>query len=351
LEDFKKLGERYSLAIKTLDDIKRDLSEAVIKYVIANSYTPKKCTESAIAEALGIPRSTIRNVLSDLTKKEPILEFQDYGTIKPYKLRGIGYAIDRNYLSFSKEEIKLLLGAKQLSKRLSGVTIGYPQVQMDLPNGKTVVRYRGPAADLCLERLIQRFYGYMATKIDKKISKIYGEETSRELDLLAPEMKAFEKTVTPQTIASFPGIGSILSKDLLDLVPETSIKEIRDYLKESMKGQLQYVQKKLEIFENLLEEMGYDGVLAYFKDHIPSEERYIGSYPPFDYRFRNEYLWATTLALREGCSIAEKIGVDSEFLDKLITKIKALDLALEEKYQGKEKEKQSVIEWYNKRTN
>jgi hypothetical protein len=107
----------------------------------------------------------------------------------------------------------------------------------------------------------------------------------------------------------------------------------------------------LDSFEDLLEKMGYDGLLAHFKDHIPSEERYVGNYPPFDYRFRNEYLWATTLALREGCSIAKKMGVNSEFLDKLIKQTKSLDLALEEKYQGKEKEKQSIIERYDERTN
>lgn len=345
MENVRKVAEKYASAIEALEDVRRELSDAIIKYIIANSYRPKRCTESAIVEALGIPRSTIRRVLADLTE-EPVLKIEDYGTIKPYSLEGIGYAIDINYVSFNRTEIKELLGAKEMPKRINDEpTLGYPQVQMDLPDGKIIVRYRGPAADKCLERLIQRFYGYMATKMEVKLEKAFGEKTSRELSLLVPEMQAFEKTVAPPSF-----LGILLSKELMDIDPESSIEEIKKSLKSAIEGQLQFVSRRLEAFAKLLEEKGYKGTLEYFKDHIPSEERYVGNYPPFDYRFRNEYLWATTLALKEGCIVAERIGADPKLLQRLRKLADSLDVAVEENYQGKEKEGLSLEEWFDKRT-
>lgn len=340
-------AEKYASAVKALDEVKGELSDAIIKYVIANSYLPKKCTESAIVEALGIPRSIIRRVLADLTE-EPVLRIEDYGTIKPYSLEGIGYAIDRNYVSFGRAEIKELLGAKEMPKRLTDQpTVGFPQIQWDLPDGRVVVRYRGPAADKCLERLIQRFYGYMGANIDAKLKAAFGEETTRDLQLLIPEIDAFVKTVTVPTF-----LGTLLSKELIDVDPQSLAEEIRRSLIAAIEGQLQFVSRRLEVFARLLEEKGYEGTLEQFKDHIPSEERYMGDgLPPFDYRFRNEYVWATTLALREGCTVAEKIGADSKLLKGLKRLADSLDNALEHKYQGKEREGLSLEEWFNGRAN
>ncbi len=348
MENIKRVSEKYASAMEALEGVRRELSDAIIKYIIANSYRPKTCTESAIVESLGIPRSTIRRVLADLTVEEPVLKIQDYGTIKPYSLEGIGYAIDRNYVSLNRKEIKELLGAKELTERVKNEpTLGYPQVQMDLPDGKTVVRFRGPAADLCLERLIQRFQGYMATNVDEKLSEAYSEKTSRELDLLVPEMQAFEKTVAPSSLSSF--LGTVLSKELIDIDPQSSIEGIKKSLKSAIEGQLNYVSNKLEAFAKILEQRGYKGTLEHFEDHIPSEERYVGNYPPFDYRFRNEYLWATTLALREGCIVAEKIGADLKLLQRLRKLADVLDVAVEKGYQGREKEGLSLEEWFDKR--
>jgi len=345
LENVRKVAEKYASAMKALEDVKKELSDAIIKYIVANSYRPKMCTESAIVEALGIPRSTVRRVLSDLTVEEPVLKVDDYGTIKPYSLEGVGYAIDRNYVSFNRTEIIELLGAKEMPKRITGEpTLGYPQVQMDLPDGRTIVRYRGPAADLCLERLIQRFYGYMATNMDVKLRKAFGEQTRRELNLLVPEMQAFKKTVTPPSL-----LGILPSKELMDVDPESSVEDIKNALKAAVEGQLQFVSRRLEAFAKLLEEKGYRGTLEHFKDHIPTEERYVGDYPPFDYRFRNEYVWATTLALREGCIVAEKIGADPKLLQKLRKLADALDIAVEENYQGKEREGLLLEEWFDRR--
>jgi len=335
--------EKYASAVKALEEVKGELLDAVIKYIIANSYLPKRCTESAIVEALGIPRSIIRRVLTDLTE-EPVLRIEDYGTIKPYSLEGIGYAIDRNYVSFGREEIKELLGAKDMSKRIKDQpTIGYPQIQRDLPDGRVVVRYRGPAANRCLERLTGRFSGYMGANIDARLSDAFGEETINDLELLCPEIEAFGKTVG---VPSF--LGTLLSKELIDVDPQSPAEEVRRSLIAAIEAQLQFVSKRLEAFARLLEEKGYDGTIEHFKDHIPSEERYVGeNYPPFDYRFRNEYLWATTLALREGCAVAEKIGADAKLLKGLRKLADSLDLALEHKYRGKEREGLSLAEWFN----
>ena len=134
----------------------------------------------------------------------------------------------------------------------------------------------------------------------------------------------------------------------MNIDPESSPEDIREILKTALEAHLQYVQKRLEGFAKIIEDMGYNGLLEHFKDHIPSEERYIGNYPPFDYRFRNEYLWATTLVLREGCIVAEKIGIDQGLLQRLRKLADVLDASVEDKYQGKDKEGLSLEEWFSK---
>jgi len=185
----------------------------------------------------------------------------------------------------------------------------------------------------------------MITNLDVEFKKAFGEQVYRELNLLIPEMRAFEKTVTPPSV-----LGDLIGRKLMDIDPERSPQEIKNLLKATFEGQLMFVQRWLETFSELLEEKGYKGTLEHFKDHVPSEELYVGNYPPFDYRFRNEYLWASTLALREGCIVAEKIEVDPKLLQKLRKLTDALDAAVEENYQGKEKEGLSLEEWYDRRS-
>jgi len=60
-------------------------------------------------------------------------------------------------------------------------------------------------------------------------------------------------------------------------------------------------------------------------------------------------LWATTLALRNGCKVAEKLGVDEKLLERALKLSDILDAAVEKEYQGREKEG-PLEDWYAKQT-
>jgi len=53
-----------------------------------------------------------------------------------------------------------------------------------------------------------------------------------------------------------------------------------------------------------------------------------------DWQFHDEFLWATTLALRDGCKLGEKLGANPNLLREARQLTDVLDLALERKYKG-----------------
>lgn len=303
------MAERYVDTVRELENVKGKLSDTVIKYLIANSYFPRRCTESAIIESLGMPRRVIHKILADLTNKS-ILRVEYYN-------------VEKKYVTFTKEEITDLFGTKEIPMRVTDEpTFGTPEVQYDVSDTKTITRYRGPAADRCLEKFIQKFYEHTASDMLSRLNKIFGKERSLELQLLAPEMTAFEKTVTVQSF-----FGTALFKEMMGIYFKMDTEQIRDLLKNAAEKQLLFVLQRLRMFAQLLE----DNQLTH--------------------RFRCEYLWTTTLAIREGCIFTEKIGVNPPVLEDLRRLADIVDLALEQNYQGKEREGLSLEEWFYKRKN
>lgn len=338
LSDFRKMASQYSQAVESVKQARGKLTELIIKYIIANGVDLGKCTELAISENLGLPRSTVRSILLDLVD-ENILRASEFGNTKPYVLTdfGVGIAIDWLNISFTKEEVNELLAAKR-AEDLRGMLAGNPLMFSEI-DGKRVAIYRGIAADQCLRTFIGRFFDYVEEGFYEKLRRAFGERTLKELELLGPELISFEILTTPT-----PPMGEWASKELRDLDEGASAEDVRKTIIKSFENNLKYVVQRLEKFAALLEEKGYDGMHAYFRQKQPSRDIVVrGKLPEF--RFHDEFLWATTLAVRESCKVGEKIGADISLLKRARLLSDVLDLALEKKYRGAEAEGLSLIEW------
>jgi len=349
LEKYKEVAHRYVKAMESLREARRELAEIIIKYLIANSAELSKCTELAISKNLGLPRSIVRSILSELVDKH-ILEVKGMGNVKPYTFTkvGIGAALDWMDLSFTREEINELLRAKETEK-LTGCICASPLVSKKV-NDKPVARYRGCDADLCLDTLVKRFLecvGNDSKKMSEKIKTAFGEDVLRELELLLPELKAFEKLIYDLWIPGIPfglewAFRGIIGK--LDRLPVEDIK--RAVVSEYEKA-LKSILNRLKKFASLLEELGYEGLHKHFegKKYVYYKLEGVEEGKP-KFRFHDAYLWATTLALREGCVVGEKLGVDPNLINEARSLADALDLALERKYRGVKVEGLRLIEWY-----
>ena len=326
MEDMKRLTEKYRSALESIKEVRKQLSSVIIKYLLLNSYDFKKCTELAISENLGIPRGTVRRALSDLSPpNEPVLECHDLGTIKPYAVVSIGYAIDRGHVSFTRRELQEILSIKESPKP-------FPLAADTSVRGGR--RYLTPGAAKCYSTFVARFYSYLpAAEVNKKIGEAYKPEKIEELELLLPELSAFSKAIGYHAI-----VQPWSSSDLIFLGRDASPEDIRGEVKKRWEREIRFVLNRLETFANSLEDFGYEGTVEKFG--IPEVQiDWIGGpeHPPADRTLEKEYLWATTMALRNGSKIAEKLDVEQDLLDRAIRLSNVLDRAVEDGYEGNEK--------------
>lgn len=335
MEDMMKLGEKYKLALESIKEVKSQLSSVIIRYLLLNSSELKKCTELAISDNLGISRGTVRRVLSDLTPpNEPVLECQDLGTIKPYAVASIGYAIDKGHVSFSKNELQEVLSIKESPTPVSELA-----ADTSVFGGR---RYLTPGAAKCYDTFAGRFYSYLpAAEINSKLRKAYPPEKQEELELLLPELSTFNSATGIHAI-----VPSWSSSELTFLGNEATPKEIQEGVKRRWEREIGYVLSRLEAFASYLEELGYRGTVEKFGrpkvqiDHIDGPD-----FPTENSELKREYLWTTTMALRNGCKIAEKLGVERTLLKRAMHLSDLLDKAVEKEYAGKEKGG-TLEEWY-----
>jgi len=344
LTDLRNSTQQYVRAIESMRQARKGLSEVVIKYVIANGVDLARCTELAISENLGLPRSTTRSVLLDLVE-EGVLKCNESGNTKPYVISesGIGIALDWLDLTFTKEEVHELLSAKQ-TEGLKGLLAGSPLVFEEI-EGKKVARYRGLATAQCLGTLTGRFIEYVEVGFEEKLREAFGQDLLKELRLLSPELSSFEVLVTPS-----PVIGAWATGGLQELEDEVSAKDIKKAVVQSYERSLSSVVRRLRRFASLLEEEGYERLHDRLSSKTPSRDvMFKGSSIP-RFRFHDEFLWATTLALREGCEVGEKMGVERAILDEARSLADALDLALERKYKGAREESGNLAVWSRKQS-
>lgn len=323
------------------------LGQAVIKYIIAKGHDWDKCTELAISEGLGIQRDVLRGILDELVDLH-VLQIREAGNIKPFELDIIGAAFDYMSLSFTKGELNDLLSVKE--GKMDGdnwIVSGNVECEVD---GKKINRYRGQAAYTALGVLIGRFFDYNAY-IDSewesifnssRVEKAFGKKTLKDLELLIPENTSFEKI-----IETWPFPTRWINKDLQYMEEMPPNEDIRKMIIKTYEMYLHYAMRRLKGFASFLNEKGYEGLHAFLRGKQAYQSISVGgNLPTPDWRFHDEYIWATTLALRDGCKIGEKLGANQNLLREARELADALDMALEKKYKGAKVEGSNMVEWY-----
>jgi hypothetical protein len=241
-------------------------------------------------------------------------------------------------LSFTREELWKLLSAKE-AEGLKGMLAGAPLVFGEV-GGKRIARYRGLAAYICLRTLTGRFLDYVEEGFYERLRLAFGEKTLKELELLNPEIVSFDILTTPS-----PPVGEWAAKEIQELGEEASPDDLRRAIVESFERNLRYILGRLKKFASLLEKKGYEGLHAQFLGKMPSRDVLIKDSVSPEWKFHDEYLWATTLALREACIVGDKIGIDKGLLEEARLLSEILDVALEKKYMGAKEEGLSLMEW------
>lgn len=212
-------------------------------------------------------------------------------------------------------------------------------------DGKKLTRYRGNPAATCLETLTGRFMDFVDESLDEKLKEAFGDQTLKRLDLLLPELRSFETV-----IASSPFPAAWITKELQGKEEKISAEVIKRTIIETYERNLKFALRRLRKFAFLLEDKGYEGMHASFKGKVPHHNvEFRGNTPPSSgWRFHDEYLWATTLAIREGCKIGDEIGADPNLLKDVRTLTDVLDIALERKYAGTKTEGLNLMDWGHK---
>ena len=334
VERLRDIGEEYARLESRLRELKRRLYDVIIKYLIANSAFRDKCTELGISENLGLKRSVVRRVLKELVDAH-ILYYVEIGRSKPYSILSIGSALDRGYVSFTKREIQELLAVKEIKKEVLRNVFFEVGVSIE-----GAYRYRGRSDSQVLNVLTRRFFDYVYADIYEKFyKKLGGKEMG--LDRLLPESVSF-KNLYEASLLKIPGAG------LLHVPPDTPIDKALEYSRRYVEEKLKTVLAGFKMFVEMLENMGYDGLVEWSRDKQVRTDTVLLKDEKIERKFRKEYVWAATLMLRDSCRFAKEAGIDPDLIKEALELADMLDLAVEKEYRGKNVEKLSLKEWYLK---
>jgi hypothetical protein len=177
--------------------------------------------------------------------------------------------------------------------------------------------------------------------------KALGKKALEDLEHLIPEKVYFEKL-----IETWPFPAWWMNRDLQYMEEMPSDEDIRKMIIKTYEIYLNYAIRRLKKFASFLEENGYEGLHDFLRGKQAYQSISVGgSLPTPDWRFHDEYVWATTLALRDGCKIGEKLCANPNLIGEARQLADALDLALERKYRGAKVEGSILWEWVQKNSN
>lgn len=310
MKEARELADEYARAMETTKRVEEELAGVLIKYLVTNSFEPKKCTETAISDSLGIPKSMIRRVLSRLSD-EFLVRTEDWGTVKPYEVFCFGSALDKGYLSLEKEELAQMLAIREEEGTQLGLTKGEPSVWMER-DGKRIVRFLGPGQRRVYQTLIDRFFWYLpSTGFEKAFNQAFPPEVLDRLGELAPE-QALLDDVSRLPRSSEPLWYAMYIPMDQGSLNKASPEGVKKASQASIYARFAFVLSRLRALESLIVEKGcyaeaekelsrkkgcpIDRVMN-SKGELQGEEA-----------FRKEYLFATTLALRQGAKFATRVG-------------------------------------------
>ena len=334
MEKITDLAKRYAVAMESVKDVRSGITDAVIKYLLLNSARYEKCTQLAISEELGVPLSTVRRLLMDL-EEDQVVKSKEVGQAKPYSVAHLGYAMDRGYVSMNRAEIEEVLEPRELVRdkdpKDASVTIQYgAEGERD---GEAITRYLTPGSRVAAEVLVGRLLGYLpARPVDQALNSAFTPKELNDMRLLFPESGLFSTLASTGSLWLWSPTSAAFNKKA-----QASPEDVKRLVKETFKDKLLEALDRLETLTGILEEDGYLGMVAreptFYYEHILRGPEY-----PAEYRFRKEYIFATTFTIRQGLSIAGTLGIDKELIQRIEELCMDLDAAIELEYSGKKKD-------------
>ncbi len=321
-----KLAKRYTQALESMKDIKSELTDVVIKYLLVNSSDLSKCTQFALSEELSMPQSTIRRLLIEL-EEEGVLESKEVGQAKPYSVCQLGYAVDRGYISFTKKEVQEILQPKESTASkfthfvvASGVS--------DQNADKPCTRYLTPGAELMARTFLSRLMGYLdKDPTIQALDAAFTEEERKELRFMLPEQSLFSKILSGREGGLWPTLQISIQEE------RPSPQRAKELIQASFREHLESGTEVLEKLAEALEKEGYQGLTG---REPTTKAAYMqrGDEYPIDYRFRKEYIYTATFVMRQGMKIGRKLGLSSATLGQIDALCENLDEAAEAEYAG-----------------
>jgi len=343
LEKITDLAKRYAVAMESVKDVRSGITDAVIKYLLLNSATYEKCTQLAISEGLGLPLSTVRRLLMEL-EEDQVVKSREVGQAKPYSVAHLGYAMDRGYVSLDRAEIEEVLKPRELASEKDpgyvSLTIQYgAEGERD---GEKVTRYLTSGSRLAAEVLVGRLLGYLpARPVDQAMRSAFTPKELNDMRLLFPEAGLFSTLAATGSL--WPWSPTVVA---FDKRSQASPQDVKKLVRETFKDKLLEALERLETLGRILEEDGYAGMATreptFYYEHMLRGLEY-----PAEYRFRKEYIYATTFTIRQGLRIADTLGIDKELTKRIDELCRALDIAAELEYSGKKRDG-PIEEWARK---
>jgi len=293
------LAEEYERTLGRLKEIRGQLADHVIKALIKGALGPGDCTELAVSQRLGMPRSTVRKVMQELAS-EGILEVEDLGIFKPYKVKSLVEAIEKGYVSFTKGEFEELFSVGEIGLEGRSGLWGNPFVG-DEVRGKLVQRFLSPSQRSSIRGLLRRFHEFEREDLLwKRLVESYGEDELKEIWLMFPEQVVVNDAIESYRRLSSDWIPIIGEMEPPDLTPD----QAREILSKTVGTKLSSALKMAERFAKSAEKEGYQQLAEKL-----SKEK--------DKTLLKESVWAFALSLRYGSKLGKKVGVSEDLANRL----------------------------------
>ena len=340
-DEARKVIEEYSKISpdKITKELELRVCGAIIKYLITKHPFIEDCTEFAISEQLGIPRSRLRRLLG-LLEWQGIVESISIGNAQPYVVKDLSKALAERYLSFSEEEAAKLIRIFLHTSWIGGcvpyhdpLQIVIETVQATLPDQKLINEARLYAVD--------NFRKW--THVHRPFFPGAVSSTNPGLDdYYLTFMYSVLGAIWPQALTS-------IYRDVLfelDVPDEITKQEFQKGLKRVSEKNLKLMLKFLQPLHKLIEEYGVDEARkrvtkAISKDEVLSKvggvsygERFLGRYklePELGFvssltqKMTPSHIRLGVNFLRSAHRLAEASGADVT----LIAEAKKLEEALE----------------------
>jgi len=303
------LAEEYEKAQQKLKEVRGLLSDRIIKHLIGRSVGPGASTEVGVSQILGMPRTTVRNVMQDLISEDVLYQepTRSRPTFKPYSVKSVLTALEKGYVSFTKEEFEDLFRVMEKGEDTGYGSWGMPFIG-DVIDGKHINRFLTASLRNSLKELMTRFREFRKEEsVSDLLRRFYGEDRHREIMLMFPEHEILNDMVEPGEglLARWIPFQEARSNTA---TPEETGNLLRKGIEAKLKTALSTAQE-------FIDEVGPEGFPS-FKERF--EEQTGKSFP-------KEAVWGYTSALRQAGHLGREVGVSEGLLMELEGALSKLD--------------------------